>query len=161
MSVPLANTPVTPLNLATAPVIGNSAAVVATTNFTSPSSATYLTGLNANIVVPSVGNFIRVSLLLSSVTGMTAAATITLSIYSGATAGTLTTLQQSTSFVLSTGQTTLGGLYEFIIPVTATGTTFPQAGSTTFLSAAVTASSGNFNIIGAATTPAQLVIEVL
>ena len=161
MSVPLALIPASPLNIAMAPVIGSSAPVTTTVTLTAPTTAQLITGLNTPIpvVVPSVANYVRVTAYLPSVT-VSAAATITFTVYSGATAGALTTVVQSFTFVTATGQTTAAGVYEYLIPVTAAGTTFPQAGSSIYLSIAATASTGNVVVNGAAATPASMVVEV-
>jgi hypothetical protein len=47
----------------------------------------------------------------------------------------------------------------FWIPVTAPSTTFPGVGSTTFISIAATASSGNYVLNTSATEPTSLIIE--
>lgn len=160
MAIPTSLIPPTPLNIGMQSVIGNSAPQTATITLSAPTSDTLITGLTQQITVPSIGQFIKVTVLLPSVT-ISAATTITISVYSGATTGTLTTLVQSQAFISGTAATQFCGDYIFFIPVTATGTAFPQAGSTTFLSITAKASTGNFVVNATATLPASSVVEVL
>ena len=162
MAVPTSLIPVTPISLSTSAVLGASAPVTSTVTLTTPTSAAIITGLNTPvaITVPALGSYIRVKAYLPSVTQSAAAAT-TICLYSGATAGALTTLVQSVNYTTATGGTSIGGVFEFLVPVTAAGTTFPQAGSSIFLSIAATDSTGNFVVNGAAATPASMIVEVL
>ncbi len=151
MSVPLASLPVTPLNLATAPVVGSIAPLTSAVTLTTPTSATLITGCTLSVTIPAVAQFIGIKFLAQDAT-VTAAATVTLGCYTGATTGALTTLFDSRIVVAPTGGTTVACQTEFLLPVTST-----LAGTTVFFSVAATASTGNFVLNAGSTSPIQMV----
>lgn len=151
MSVPLATLPVTPLNLATAPIIGNIVPLTTGVTLTTPTSATLITGATLSVAIPALAQYVGIKFIAQDAT-VTAAATVTLGCYTGATTGTLTTLFDSRIVVAPTGGTTVACTTEFMLPVTPT-----LAGTTLFFSVAATASTGNFVINAGATSPIQMI----
>jgi hypothetical protein len=125
---------------------------------TTPTTATLITGLTAQITIPPMAKVIKVSVQGSSAT-VTAAATITTALYFGATTGLLTTQVAQSVVVAPTGGTSVAVNSIFYVPVTAASTTFPGSGSTAFLSIAATASSGNYVLNTNATLPTTMTIE--
>lgn len=161
MSIGPAGLPVTPLNYAVNTILGTGTAQAATVTLTAPTTATLITGMDTTVpvVIPVTAQFVKVTLFLPSVT-ISAAATITLGVYTDpSTAGTLTTLQQAQSFVSGTGATAFCGTYTFLIPVTAAGTSFPEIGSSVYVSVAATASTGNFVVNGTSTKVMNMIVE--
>jgi hypothetical protein len=123
---------------------------------TAPTSATLVTGLTTLVAIPALATYLRVQVSGADAT-VTAAATITISLYSGATSGTLTTLIADSVVVAPTGGTTVAVNSTFYVPVTnaLAGT------SATYLSIAATASTGNFVLNAGATTPTTFIIDCL
>ncbi len=155
MSVPTALQPPTALGVAMAPLVASAVPLVSAVTLSTPTSATLVTGLTVPITIPLVAQFIRVSVQGKNAT-VTAAATITLGCYIGATAGTLTTLQGTSVVVAPTGGTTVAVNSVFYIPVTST-----NAGTSTNVSIAATASTGNYVLNAAATEPTYLVVDCI
>lgn len=155
MSVPLATIPETPLNVAMAPLLASAVPLVAGVTLTTPTSATLITGLTVPITIPSGAVFVRIQVSGKNAT-VTAAATVTLSAYTGATAGILTTLIGDAVVVAPTGGTTAAVNATFYLPVTNA-----LWGTSTNVSIAATASTGNFVLNAAATEPTFLVVDCL
>jgi len=162
MSVPISNLPSSPLNVGMAPLLASATPETSSVSLATPSSATLITGQSASVTIPSIAQFVKVTVFLPTVT-VSAAATITLSVYSGATSGTLTTLIQSQSFIAGTAATQFCGSFSFLIPVStaAIAANNLQIGSTSFLSIAATASAGNFVVNGTSTAVLNTSFEVL
>lgn len=124
----------------------------ATVSLTTPTSPTLITGLTLSLRVPATASYLLVQLKAKNAT-VTAAATVTLGCYTGATTGALTTLKGTTVVVAATGGTTVPVDTQFMIPVTTA-----LGGTTVFISIAATASTGNFVLNGGATEPATLMV---
>lgn len=152
MSIPVASIPVTPLTLSVNPVIGKAVPLTAAVTLTTPTSATLITGLTCPITIPANASYVKVEVVGKGVT-ITAAATITQGCYLGATAGTLTTLIGTQVRLGATGGTVcdLNGTY--FLPVTSA-----LASTSTNISIAATASTGNYVTQAAATEPTYLIV---
>lgn len=161
MSIPIGAIPPNPLGIVVTPALGYTVPGVATITLTTPTVATLITGMSTLISVPATGGqWVEVEVYLPSVT-VSAAATTTLSLYQGATAGALTTLVQTQAFITPTGGTQFAGFYKFLVPITAASATFPGAGSSVFLSVSATSSTGNFVVNATATQPSNMIVKVL
>jgi hypothetical protein len=147
--------PVNDLQFSMQTIAGQAVPLVANVTLTAPTSATLVTGLTALVTIPQYSEFLKVILDGSGAT-VTAAATITEGVYTGATAGALTTLVNSRVIVAPTGGTTVNVGNEFLIPVTPS-----QWGTQEYISIAATASTGNFVLSAASTSPTYLVVSVL
>jgi hypothetical protein len=84
---------------------------------------------------------------------VSAAATITMGAYTGATSGALTTLFADKVVVAPTGGTTVSIDKIFILPITGS-----QWNTSLYISIAATASSGNFVLNAGATTPTRMLV---
>ncbi len=155
MSVPLATLPATPLNLSMAPVLGGAVPLTAAVSLTTPTSATVITGLTIPITIPSVASYVRVEVCGKGVT-ISAAATITIGCYLGATANALTTLIGTQVRLGATGGTVCDINGVFFLPVTSA-----LAGTSTNISIAATASTGNFVTQASSTEPTFLIVTVI
>lgn len=132
------------------PLVAQPVQLTSGVTLTAPTSATYLTGATLTISVPSLAQWIVVSLKGKNAT-VTAAATITTGIYTGASAGTLTTLVGDSVVVAPTGGTTVAVNTDVWIPVTNA-----TAGTTIIVSVGITASTGNYVLNAGATEPMTL-----
>ena len=160
MAIQTGPIPPTPLDITIAPVIGYTVPGTSTITLTAPTSATLITGMSTQITVPTAAQWLEVEVYLPSVT-VSAAATTTLSLYQGATAGALTTVVQTIAFITPTGGTQFAGFYKFLVPTAAAGASFPDIGSTVFLSVAATSSTGNFVVNATSTQPSNMIVKAL
>lgn len=150
-SSPFVVTPNVPYNLSVSNLIAQTQ-LTAAVSLVTPTSATLITGLVANITVPLGAALIKVSLTGKGVT-ITAAATITIGAYTAATSGALTTLFGTQVRLGATGGTVCDLNGDFYLSVT------PSMWGTQFwINIAATASTGNFVTQAAATEPTNMVI---
>ncbi len=152
MSIPQAGIPNSPITVSAAPVLGSATPLVAAVSLTTPTSATLVTGLTVPITIPALAQFVKVELVGKGVT-ISAAATITIGAYIGSTAGALTTLIGTQVRLGATGGTVCDINGTFFLPVTTA-----LAGTTTNVSIAATASTGNFVTQASATEPTYLIV---
>jgi hypothetical protein len=155
MSVLIGGLPESPILASVNPLVGVPVKLTSGVTLTAPTSATLITGLTQSITVPLNAQYIRVVVSGKSAT-VTAAATITLGLYTGATTGTLTTLVGTHVVVAPTGGTSVAIEATFFIPVTST-----IANTSFFVSAAATASTGDFVLNAASTEPTYMVVDCL
>ncbi len=154
MSYPIQQTAFSPYNLFVSSFLG-SAQLTSAVTLTTPTSATLITGLSVFITIPAGATMVKVELTGKGVT-ITAAATITIGAYTGASSGALTTLMGTNVRLGATGGTVCDLNGEFYLQVT------PSLYNTgTWISIAATASTGNFVTQAAATEPTNLVITYI
>jgi hypothetical protein len=151
MSFPIQQTPYSPYNLFISNLLGN-VVLTGPVTLSTPTSATLITGLTTQILIPAGASYIKVELAGSGVT-ITAAATITIGAYTGATSGALTTQFGTQVRLGATGGTVCDLNGEFYLPVT------PSLYNTqTYISLSGTASTGNFVTQAGATNPTFMVV---
>ena len=144
-----------PYNLLITNLLGTAGPLTSAVTLTTPSSATLITGLTAFITIPSGAVFIKVEVVGKGVT-ISAAATITQGAYTGSTSGALTTLFGTQVRLGATGGTVCDLNGEYYLPVT------PSLYNTsTWISIAATASSGNYVTQASATEPTYMIITYL
>lgn len=151
MAILPASIPVNDMSIGYQQIAGVPVQLVSGVTLTTPTSATYVTGLTVTVAVPQLAQFIAIHVNGTNAT-VTAAATVTLGAYIGATAGTLTTLFGSSVVVAPTGGTTVGVNSTFWLPVTST-----MWGTSVIVSIGATASSGNYVLNASSTSPATLI----
>jgi hypothetical protein len=132
------------------PIQGTPVVLTSGVTLTTPTSAALITGLTQSVPIAPRTTYLLVVVKGKNAT-VTAAATITLGCYSGATSGALTTLLGTTVVVAPTGGTTVAVDTMFLVPITPS-----QWNTSIFISIAATASTGNFVLNAGSTEPTTL-----